>query len=68
SSAIPLRRQKEPASIFTGIIHKNEVYEATRCNPPFHYSAAAASAGSERKRRKLGQNKDDALNLGGQQK
>ncbi|EAB3390137.1 RlmF-related methyltransferase, partial [Salmonella enterica subsp. enterica serovar 4,[5],12:i:-] len=37
------------------------------CNPPFHDSAAAARAGSERKRRNLGQNKDDALNFGGQQ-
>ncbi|MDI5424886.1 RlmF-related methyltransferase, partial [Salmonella enterica subsp. enterica serovar Kentucky] len=39
----------------------------TLCNPPFHDSAAAARAGSERKRRNLGQNKDDALNFGGQQ-
>ncbi len=37
------------------------------CNPPFHDSAAAARAGSERKRRNLGLNKDDALNFGGQQ-
>ncbi|MBA1936108.1 RlmF-related methyltransferase, partial [Escherichia coli] len=39
----------------------------TLCNPPFHDSAAAARAGSERKRRNLGLNKDDALNFGGQQ-
>ena len=37
------------------------------CNPPFHDSAAAARAGSERKRRNLGLNKDVALNFGGQQ-
>ncbi|EBP3103163.1 23S rRNA (adenine(1618)-N(6))-methyltransferase RlmF, partial [Salmonella enterica] len=67
SRAIRLRRQKDPAAIFTGIIHKNEFYDATLCNPPFHDSAAAARAGSERKRRNLGQNKDDALNFGGQQ-
>nr|VUD25999.1 putative SAM-dependent methyltransferase [Salmonella sp. NCTC 7297] len=67
SRAIRLRRQKDPAAIFTGIIHKNESYDATLCNPPFHDSAAAARAGSERKRRNLGQNKDDALNFGGQQ-
>ncbi|EEG6271587.1 23S rRNA (adenine(1618)-N(6))-methyltransferase RlmF [Salmonella enterica subsp. enterica] len=67
SRAIRLRRQKDPAAIFTGIIHKNEFYDATLCNPPFHESAAAARAGSERKRRNLGQNKDDALNFGGQQ-
>lgn len=54
-------------AIFNGIIHKNEQYDATLCNPPFHDSAAAARAGSERKRRNLGLNKDDALNFGGQQ-
>jgi 23S rRNA (adenine1618-N6)-methyltransferase len=37
------------------------------CNPPFHDSAAAARAGSERKRRNLGQAEDAALNFGGQQ-
>ncbi|EJV7211539.1 23S rRNA (adenine(1618)-N(6))-methyltransferase RlmF [Escherichia coli] len=65
--AIRLRRQKESGAIFNGIIHKNEQYDATLCNPPFHDSAAAARAGSERKRRNQGLNKDDALNFGGQQ-
>jgi 23S rRNA (adenine1618-N6)-methyltransferase len=37
------------------------------CNPPFHDSAAAARAGGERKRRNLGQERDGALNFGGQQ-
>ena len=35
---IRLRRQKEGQAIFTGIIHKNETYDATLCNPPFHDS------------------------------
>ncbi|MDU5318744.1 MAG: 23S rRNA (adenine(1618)-N(6))-methyltransferase RlmF [Escherichia coli] len=56
--AIRLRRQKESGAIFNGIIHKNEQYDATLCNPPFHDSAAAARAGSERKRRNLGLNKE----------
>jgi Predicted SAM-dependent methyltransferase len=64
---IRLRRQKDNESMFNGIIHKNEQYDATLCNPPFHDSAASARAGSERKRRNLGQNRDDALNFGGQQ-
>ncbi|HCT2124733.1 TPA: 23S rRNA (adenine(1618)-N(6))-methyltransferase RlmF [Citrobacter koseri] len=65
--SIRLRRQKDPAAIFNGIIHKNEQYDATLCNPPFHDSAASARVGSERKRRNLGQDKNDALNFGGQQ-
>jgi len=64
--AVRLRRQKDPAAILTGIIHKNEQYDATLCNPPFHDSAAAARAGNERKRRNLGQS-SEALNFGGQQ-
>lgn len=67
SRAIRLRRQKESSAIFNGVIHKNEQYSATMCNPPFHDSAAAARAGSERKRRNLGLEKDAALNFGGQQ-
>ncbi|HBI6862734.1 TPA: 23S rRNA (adenine(1618)-N(6))-methyltransferase RlmF [Enterobacter cloacae] len=67
SRAVRLRRQKDAAAIFNGIIHKNESYDATMCNPPFHDSAASARAGSERKRRNLGQAEDGALNFGGQQ-
>jgi len=65
--AIRLRRQKEASDIFNGIIHKNESYDATMCNPPFHDSAETARAGSERKRRNLGQAEDGALTFGGQQ-
>lgn len=65
--AIRLRRQKEASAIFAGVIHKNEQYDATLCNPPFHDSAETARAGSERKRRNLGQAVDAALNFGGQQ-
>ncbi|EMN0593216.1 23S rRNA (adenine(1618)-N(6))-methyltransferase RlmF [Klebsiella aerogenes] len=64
---IRLRRQKEGQAIFTGIIHKNETYDATLCNPPFHDSAASARAGGERKRRNLGLGEDSVLNFGGQQ-
>ena len=41
---IRLRRQKDAKAILTGIIHKNETYDATLCNPPFHDSAASAQA------------------------
>lgn len=67
SRQIRLRRQKDPSAILTGIIHKNEFYHATMCNPPFHDSAASAREGSERKRRNLGQQPTEVLNFGGQQ-
>ena len=67
SRSIRLRRQKNGGDIFRGIIHKNEQFDATLCNPPFHDSAQAALAGNERKRRNLGQKDVDARNFGGQQ-
>lgn len=65
--AVRLRRQKDSAAILNGMIHKNEQYDATLCNPPFHDSAAAAQAGNDRKRRNLGQSETSGLNFGGQQ-
>ncbi|MRS13844.1 23S rRNA (adenine(1618)-N(6))-methyltransferase RlmF [Enterobacteriaceae bacterium RIT691] len=67
SRQIRLRRQKNAQVILGGMIHKNEYFDAMVCNPPFHDSAASAREGSERKRRNLGQEKNDALNFGGQQ-
>ncbi|MEJ4043276.1 23S rRNA (adenine(1618)-N(6))-methyltransferase RlmF [Erwinia sp. SLM-02] len=65
--AIRLRRQKDSSTIFGGIIHKNELYHATMCNPPFHASAADAREGSQRKLRNLGLDRNAPLNFGGQQ-
>ncbi|KQN56902.1 MULTISPECIES: 23S rRNA (adenine(1618)-N(6))-methyltransferase RlmF [unclassified Erwinia] len=65
--AIRLRRQKEANAIFTSVIHKNELYQAVLCNPPFHASAADARAGSQRKLRNLGLDRSAPLNFGGQQ-
>ncbi|MCS3430868.1 23S rRNA (adenine(1618)-N(6))-methyltransferase RlmF [Klebsiella sp. BIGb0407] len=64
---IRLRRQKESEHIFTGIIHKNESFDATLCNPPFHDSAQSARQENERKRRNLGQTTQASLNFGGRQ-
>lgn len=64
---IRLRRQKNSQHIFTGIIHKNDAYDATLCNPPFHDSEQSAREGSERKRRNLGQDTQASLNFGGRQ-
>jgi len=66
SRQIRLRRQKDPQAILTGMIHKNELFDAMVCNPPFHDSAESAREGNERKRRNLGQ-QTEALNFGGQQ-
>ncbi|MBS0847726.1 23S rRNA (adenine(1618)-N(6))-methyltransferase RlmF [Citrobacter sp. JGM124] len=64
---IRLRRQKNSQQIFAGIIHKNDLYDATLCNPPFHDSEQSAREGSERKRRHLGQDVQGSLNFGGRQ-
>jgi 23S rRNA (adenine1618-N6)-methyltransferase len=64
---IRLRRQSESKHIFRGIIHKNEFYHATICNPPFHASSEQAAEGSARKARNLGLEKGAPLNFGGQQ-
>lgn len=67
SRAIRLRRQRDPQAVLAGMIHPNDRYDATLCNPPFHDSAEAAKQGSDRKRRNLGITGGDMLNFGGQQ-
>ncbi len=65
---IAIREQSNPDNIFTGIIGKNDRFDFTLCNPPFHRSAEEASAGSQRKNRNLTKEKrkNSALNFGGQ--
>ncbi len=46
---IELRLQPNPADIFTGIIRKEERFDLSICNPPFHASAAEALRGTQRK-------------------
>lgn len=67
-NAIEVRHQPAKHLIFKGIIHKQERFDLTLCNPPFHASAAAALAGSQRKVRNLGHKNDvkPTLNFGGQ--
>jgi len=65
---IELRLQQNKTDIFRGIIQKDECFDVTICNPPFHASAAEARAGTLRKLSNL--NKKQAtrplLNFGGQ--
>lgn len=63
--AIQIRLQRDPRHIFEGIIKPGESFDMSLCNPPFHASAAEAAAGSQRKLRNLGKQKN-VLNFGGQ--
>ncbi|WP_250657124.1 23S rRNA (adenine(1618)-N(6))-methyltransferase RlmF [Alkalimarinus coralli] len=71
---VTVKLQKDPQSIFKGIITANDRFALTLCNPPFHSSMADATAGSRRKWKNLNKtSKNDAqnstepaLNFGGQ--
>lgn len=65
---IELRLQPDSSRIFSGIIGKDEFFDLTICNPPFHESAAKAEAGSARKVKNLkGRiSTKPTLNFGGQ--
>ncbi len=51
---IECRLQTSPLECFKGVIKARETFDLSMCNPPFHASVEAASAGSRRKRRHLG--------------
>lgn len=66
AGAIELRRQKDPKAIFSQMIHAEERFDLTLCNPPFHPSQSVASQGTERKWQNLNkQTGSMALNFGG---
>lgn len=54
---ITLRLQSNPDHIFQNVIQSQDGFTFSLCNPPFHASAQAALAGSERKNRNLNRNK-----------
>ena len=70
SEAIELRQQRDSGHIFQGLLHADERFDLTLCNPPFHANAEEASSGSKRKWRNLGKldpkRKLPMLNFGGQ--
>lgn len=78
SSSIELRLQPSALAIFKGIVRKNETFDLTMCNPPFHRSLVEAQTGTQRKWKNLSKNasktlgktrpkaKSAALNFGGQ--
>lgn len=65
---IECRLQPNPQDIFYGVVQKDEYYDLTLCNPPFHASLEAAEAGTLRKLNNLnpGKVKEVTLNFGGQ--
>ena len=65
---IELRLQNNSNDIFKGIIQKDECFDLTVCNPPFHTSLAAAQSGTIRKLNNLKQTRISRpiLNFGGQ--
>lgn len=69
-NAIKVVQQKDPESIFHGIIRPEDRFDLTMCNPPFHASLAEAQASSHRKRSNLSKRprckQMDTLNFGGQ--
>lgn len=64
---IKVKQQENPSNIFVNIINKDEKYDFTLCNPPFHKSLDEALAGNKRKIQNLTKqkNKKSALNFGG---
>jgi 23S rRNA (adenine1618-N6)-methyltransferase len=67
-NSITIRVQKEPSSIFAGIVQPSEYFDLSICNPPFHTSAEEANRGSQKKISHLGRDKSKGtmLNFGGQ--
>jgi 23S rRNA (adenine1618-N6)-methyltransferase len=65
---IELRFQPSALKSFTGVIRPGEVFHLSMCNPPFHASAAEATALTLRKRRNLGEKRVEKTvrNFGGQ--
>lgn len=64
---IKVKQQENPSNIFVNIINKDEKYDFTLCNPPFHKSLDEALAGNKRKVQNLTKQKStkSALNFGG---
>lgn len=67
---IELRLQRNPKDIFNGIVNKNEYFDLTVCNPPFHSSPQEAQSGTLRKLSNLNRKRfiKPTLNFGGQNK
>lgn len=68
SGNVELRLQYNSGNIFRGVIRKDEKFDITICNPPFHRSQAEANTSAMRKISNLSKSKKvtKVLNFGGQ--
>lgn len=76
SKKITIREQKNTQQILLGMVKKSDKFAFSMCNPPFHASMEAATAGSLLKQKNLGKhvlsnankaiNNDTDLNFSGQ--
>ena len=78
ADAITLRKQASAGHVFKTLIRKDEIFDLTMCNPPFHASLNEAIAGTARKWRGLERSRNqtnkpikhstaaNTLNFGGQ--
>ena len=66
---VALRLQGNPRCIFEGVIEKDERFDLSVCNPPFHASSAEAQSGTLRKLTNLSSKRiiKPLLNFGGRQ-
>ncbi len=67
---VELRLQANAKDIFRGVVHTDEYFDLTICNPPFHTSLEEAQAGTLRKLSNLNRQRitKPALNFGGKNK
>jgi len=68
ASKIELRLQKDPRDTFFGVLAKNEKFDLSICNPPFHASQKEAQAVNIKKLSNLTHQRvnKEKLNFGGQ--
>ncbi|WP_300436649.1 23S rRNA (adenine(1618)-N(6))-methyltransferase RlmF [Christiangramia sp.] len=66
SNNLSIVQQKDPGSIFKGIIEEADYYHFSMCNPPFHSSEKEAQKANYRKIKNLGLEHLKNLNFGGQ--
>ncbi len=65
---IEIRKQTDRNNYFSGVIKKEEYFDAVMCNPPFHSSPQEANESNMKKVQNLSKNKSNnpSLNFGGQ--